>query len=168
MKPYLRLLFAALAALLMVVIAVASGRKDAPKKEDASPEEMTDTRQGISGRVEIWEGNFMPMIEPAQRSGQITPGAGRRVRAHEPVVVSGGLAPSKRDSVATPLIVEAVCDSLGEFFLPAPPGKYSVFVEDDGGWYFNGFDGEGVQGACAVDSGKVSEILIKITTKATF
>lgn len=168
MKHFFRFLFVALSALLLAVIVIASGRKDAPKQEDAPPAEITETRQGISGRVEIWEGNFMPMIEPAQRSGQITPGAGRRVRAHEPVVVSGGLAPSKRDSVAMPLIAEARCDSLGEFFLPVLPGKYSVFVEDDGGWYFNGFDGDGVQGACIVDSGKVSEILIKITTKATF
>ena len=168
MKLFFRLLFAAMLALLVAAIAGASGRKDAPKKEDAPPAETTETRPGISGRVEIWEGNFMPMIEPAQRSGQITPGAGRTVRAHSPVVVTGGLAPSKRDSVATPLIAEAVCDSLGGFFLAVPPGKYSVFVEDGGGWYFNGFDGDGVQGACTVDSGAVSEILIEITTKATF
>ncbi|MBU0509777.1 hypothetical protein KKH27_13205 [bacterium] len=158
-----------LLASLVSAGALALGRKEAPQKSASDiPDTTMTAREGIAGRVEIWEGNFMPMVEPSKRSGQITPGAGRRVRVHKPVMISGGLAPDRRDSVTTTLVAESVCDSLGEFFLAVPPGKYSIFVEEGGDWYYNGFDGEGVQGAVTVDSGKVSEIVIKVTTKASF
>jgi hypothetical protein len=169
MRTVVKVTFLSLFALLLSADAFALGRKEAPpKSSSASADTAMAVREGITGRVEIWEGNFMPVVEPSKRSGQITPGAGRRVRVHEPVVIGGGLAPDRRDSVATALVAESVCDSLGEFFLAVPPGKYSIFVEEDGGWYYNGFDGEGVQGAVTVDSSQVTEIVIKVTRKATF
>jgi hypothetical protein len=65
-------------------------------------------------------------------------------------------------------VAETLCDNDGRFFIPLPPGDYSVFVEEEGGWYFNGWNGEGVQGGVTVEPDKRIEILIKITTKATF
>jgi hypothetical protein len=142
--------------LALTVVALSMGRKEVPAT-------------GIRGTVEICEGNFMPMIGPGGSGGQITPGAGRRVRAHEPVHLDAqGLAQARRDSVTTPLIAEAVCDFAGHFFLAVPPGTYSVFVEERSGWYYNGWNSDGVQGAVTVSADSVAAIVIKITSKAAF
>jgi hypothetical protein len=148
--------FSIVLVLALAAVALSMGRKEAPAT-------------GIRGNVEIWEGNFMPVISPGTSGGKIIPGAGRRVRAHEPVHVSAqGLAQARRDTVTTPLVAETVCDSAGHFFLAVPPGTYSVFVEENGGWYYNGWNGEGIQGAVTVPRDSIAAVVIKITTKATF
>lgn len=150
--------FVLLAVLALSVMASAMGRKE---KKSAG------IQTGIKGKVEIWEGNFMPMTDPKSGGGKVTPASDRMVRLYEPVH-SGGLAKARQDSISTKLVAEAKCNAAGEFVLEAPPGKYSIFVEEGGGWYFNGFDGEGVQGAVTVEAGKLTDFTIKITTKATF
>jgi len=153
--------------LALTVTALSMGRKEAPAQKSAPASAMPAC--GIRGSVEIWEGNFMPMIAPGRSGGAITPGAGRRVRAHEPVHMGAqGLAQARRDTVTTALVAETICDSSGRFFLAVPPGTYSVFVEERGGWYYNGWNGEGVQGAVTVPPDSVAGIVIKITSKATF
>jgi len=154
--------------LSFTVAALAMGRKEAPDKKANAPATATEIKTGVRGRVEVWQGNFMPMVEPSKTRGQITPGINRRVRLHEPVRMNEGTAGVQKDSIRTPLIAEAVTDSTGLFFIPALPGNYSIFVDNEGGWYYNGFDGKGVQGAVTVWPDSVSEILIKITGKATF
>ena len=129
---------------------------------------QSTVKTGIVGRVEIWEGNFMPPVDPERRNNQIRPGAGRRVRVHEPVKVEGGMAEAKRATISTPLIAEVIADSAGRYAVAVPPGTYSVFVEEDSGWYFNGWNEAGIQGAVTVEKGKTSEAVIKIQTKATF
>ena len=126
------------------------------------------SRQGISGKVEIWEGNFMPMVDSAKVRGQIKPGAGRRVRAYLPVKMQNNMATAKLDSVPTPMVAETTADSAGKFFMPTPVGTYSVFVEENHGWYANGWNGQGIQGAVTVNSGKTADVLIKVTTKAVY
>jgi hypothetical protein len=153
--------------LSLAALSLAMGSKQAREKKLHAADSAL-ARQGIAGRVEIWEGNFMPMIDPAKFRSQIHPGVGRRVRAYLPVNVEGGLVSARRDTVASPMVAETVCDSAGVFFVPTPTGTYSVFVEENNGWYYNGFNGEGIQGAVTVDSGKTATIVIKITTKATF
>lgn len=151
--------------LILTIVALGMGRKES-SQEKAVAADSTDFTSGILGRVEVWEGNFMPMMEPG-RGGKITPAIGRRVRLHDPVTMNaGGLAQAKRDSVATTLIAETVTDSTGQFRFSVSPGDYSIFVEENGGWYYNGWNSEGVQGAVAVHADSVSDVLIKITTKA--
>jgi hypothetical protein len=41
-------------------------------------------------------------------------------------------------------------------------------VEEEDGWYFNGWDGEGFQGLIQIDSVKVTTQDIRIMTKAVF
>ena len=123
---------------------------------------------GIVGRVEVWEGNFMPPIAPERRANQIKPGAGRRVRVHEAVRIQGDMAQAKRAEVATPVIAEVMADSAGRFAISIPAGVYSIFAEDDGGWYYNGFSTNGIQGEVAVTEGQTTEVVIKIQCKATF
>jgi hypothetical protein len=43
-----------------------------------------------------------------------------------------------------------------------------VFVEEKDGWYNNSWNGDGIQGPVTVEVGKMTETVIKITSKATF
>jgi hypothetical protein len=152
--------------LTLCSLVTAMGRKEA--KERKAPPAPAEIRQGIQGKVEIWEGNFMPMIDKSKGRNQIKPGIHRRVRLHEPVKISESGAGARRDTILTRLVKETLTDSSGQFVMPTEPGTYSIFVEDEGGWYYNGFNGEGIQGEVTVKPQEVSTILIKITTKATF
>jgi hypothetical protein len=169
-----RLRWLPLLLLALAALALGMGRKEAPERHVGAPDVadaplVTDsTSEGIHGVVEIWEGNFMPPVDPQRSRGTIVPGARRRVRAHEPLKMAGGLASARRDSVPTRLVAETRTDARGRFFLPVPAGTYSVFVEEDSSWYFNGWSGDGIQGSVTVEAGKPSELLIKITTKAAF
>ena len=136
-------------------------------KSGASAEAQT-VKQGITGRVEIWEGNFMPAIDEKRTNNKITPGAGRRVRVHESVKFEGAMNTTKHETIPTPIVAEVIADSAGQFAIAVPPGTYSIFVEENGGWYNNGWNDQGIQGAVIVEPDKTSEIVIKITTKATF
>ena len=141
----------------------------AESKTSIAAGDSKTVKQGITGKVEVWEGNFMPAIDKERSNNKITPGAGRRVRVHEPFkYTGGGMNSSKRETIPTPIVAEVMADSAGRFAISVPPGKYSIFVEDEGGWYNNGFDGQGVQGAVSVNPDTTTEVLIKITTKATF
>lgn len=153
--------------LALSALALAMGSKEAREKKLHASDSIS-AKQGIAGRVEIWEGNFMPVVDPVKVKDQIHPGIGRCVRVYLPVKSAGGLVSSRRDTISATMVGETVCDSAGAFFVPTPTGTYSVFVEENHGWYNNAWNGEGIQGAVTVDSGKTSNILIKVTNKATF
>jgi hypothetical protein len=140
---------------------------DAAGNKFAAGSQKGEIKQGVKGRVEVWEGNFMPMVDKNSSNNKITPGAGRRVRLHEPVK-AGGIPAAKRETIPTPVIAEVMADSAGRFVMAAAPGTYSIFVEDSGGWYNNGWNDQGIQGAVTVKPDSVTEVLVKITTKATF
>jgi hypothetical protein len=160
-------LFAFLLLMLALTAAVlAMGRKEAKETHKSVADTTAET--GITGRVEIWEGNFMPMVEPARAQKQIRPGVNLRVRAYPPVRMDGSLATARRDSIPAVMVAETRSDTTGRFFLAVEPGQYSVFAEDSSGWYFNRFDSQGIQGAVTVTSGKATDVLIKITSRATF
>jgi len=112
---------------LLSITAWAKGSREAPEKT-AKPELM----QGVEGKVEIWEGNFMPMSDGDSAQNSIKPGAGLRVRLYEPVKMSAS-ASALLMEVPTPLVAETTSDAEGQFTLKAAPGNYSVFVEEDGG-----------------------------------
>lgn len=147
------------AMFLLAASVIGMGRREAKNQDAPAP------ISGVTGRVEIWEGNFMPPVDEARRNNQTKPGAGLRVRLHEPVK---GLPGVSADSIASPLVAETVCDEKGRFTIPVSEGKYSLFVEDGDSWYANGWDGDGVQGAVVVEPKKMTEVLIKNTRNATF
>jgi len=154
--------------LIVLVLAAVTFTMCCKQTRSAADDKTKSVKTGIVGRVEVWEGNFMPMVDPERRNNQIKPGAGRRVRVHEPLKMNGGLAEAMRAEVPTPVIAEVMADSAGRFSVAVPPGTYSIFVEENGGWYANVWNELGIQGAVTVEEGKLTEILIKITTKATF
>ncbi|MBU1935920.1 hypothetical protein KKG05_00845 [bacterium] len=146
----------------ITVSLLAMGRKEAPRSEEPIVE------QGVAGKVEIYEGNFMPTIGQPP-GGKVTPAARRRVRVHEPFnALEAGQMTARRDTVPTPLVAETITDSIGEFRMMLPVGKFSIFVEEDSGWYFNVWDGQGFQGLITIDTNEVKDMNIRITTKAVF
>ena len=154
--------------LALTAVGLTMGRKESSPSLYVAPY-SSKKACGLPGRVKIWEGTFMPVLAPGRGGGTFTAGTGRRVRAHEPVRLSpGGLAQVRRETVPTKLIAETISDSTGQFFINVPPGTYSVFVEENDAWYYNGWDGNGVQGGVTVFPDSTSEIIIKITTKATY
>ncbi|MFH1010380.1 MAG: carboxypeptidase-like regulatory domain-containing protein [bacterium] len=137
-------------------------------RREPRPSPLAAIEQGVAGKVEIWEGNFMPMVGGSP-SGKITPAPGRRVRIHEPFNSREfGKFDALQDTIPMPLVAETRTDSSGEFFMSLPVGTYSIFVEEDGKWYFNGWDGEGFQGLVRVDSSTVTQQNIRITIRAVF
>jgi hypothetical protein len=144
----------------ITALAMALGSKEAPEKTQEPP-------QGVTGKVEIWKGDFMPKTDPNSSSHSVTPAAGRTVRLYEPVETPG-LTQAVLPDVPMPMVAETTTDENGEFYLPVKPGTYSIFVKVKDGWYFNGWNGKGVQGAVTVESGKNTNVLIKVTTDATF
>ncbi len=150
---------------ILAMLILAAGVLGMGSKESKDQRPPAAPASGVTGKVEIWEGNFMPMQDKETRDKQIKPGAGLLVRLYEPVK---GLAGATVDSVTSVLIAEAVCNEQGQFTIPAKAGTYSLFVQDGNGWYANGWDGDGVQGAVVVEPMKMTEVLIKNTKKATF
>jgi hypothetical protein len=140
------------------------GRRNAPEKHAATV--VQDTLQGIRGHVEIWEGDFMPMVDPKSSRNKIIPGSGCKIRVFQPVKLTSSKA--KMDSVPAPMIAKTACDSQGNFVVYVPAGDYSLFVEDNGGWYANSWNGQGIQGAVTVEAKKFTTVQLKITSKATF
>ena len=135
------------------------------ESKDQTPSTPAAPASGVTGKIEMWEGNFMPMIDKDRREQQIKPGANMKVRIHEP---AKGLLGTVVAEVPTSVVAETVSDESGRFTIPVREGTYSLFIEDKNGWYANGWNGDGVQGAVVVEPMKMTEVLIKNTTKATF
>ncbi len=138
------------------------------RREPPATAKSFAVEQGVAGKVEIWEGNFMPMVNGPPR-GKIMPAAGRRVRVHEPLnALETGSTVAWHDTILTAQIAETLTDTAGQYFLSLPVGRYSIFAEEDSGWYFNGWNGEGFQGLIQIDSCKVTTQDVRIMTKAVF
>jgi len=152
-------------AKLLIMLVLAAGVLGMGRKEAKDQSAPAAPASGITGRVEIWSGNHMPMIDKPQQDKGVKPGANLRVRLHEPVIGMGAVS---ADSIPTPMIAETKTDGDGRFTIACREGKYSLFIEDSTGWYANGWDGEGVQGAVVVEPMKMTEIVVKNTRKATF
>jgi len=122
--------------------------------------------EGIKGRIEIWEGDFMP------------PGKGKIYYEKKVVLIfektnltncqgeEGN--PTFYTKVNSRLIDSVVSDKDGYFSLSLPPGEYSLFVRERGLFYANLFDGDGFIFPVRVEKGKITEVNIRIDYKATY
>ncbi|MEO0099758.1 MAG: carboxypeptidase-like regulatory domain-containing protein [candidate division WOR-3 bacterium] len=125
-----------------------------------------EIKEGIKGRVEIWEGDFMP---PSQGRIYYEP---KTVLVFKKVNLLNCLKEEGKSTFYTkinsPLIDSVITDQNGYFFLALPPGEYSLFVRERGLFYANLFDGDGFIFPVRVEKGKVTEVNIKIDYKATY
>lgn len=70
--------------------------------------------------------------------------------------------------IFTQKIVEAVSNEKGCFNIKLKPGRYSLFVWENGGWYANGFGGNGEIFEVEVKENEVTEIQFSINHSAVY
>jgi len=126
--------------------------------------EVTIT-QGIWGEVLFWEGDFMP-IDP---SGTVTPVA-RQIFIYDAthfsmVEIEGGGFYSQ---IGTDMVTQAASNENGCFEVELEPGRYSVFVWENGLFYANGGDGQGFIYPVTVSQGATTRISFNIDYMATY
>ncbi len=98
-------------------------------------------KQGISGKIFLKIGNAMP--SPGREVDQGTPVA-RTVLIYELTRRSDAIANGTLFSnLKTKLIAKTKSNTSGYYAITLPIGKYSVFVEVDGGLFANLFDDKG-------------------------
>ena len=103
-------------------------------------------RHGVHGQVRLLEGDCMPVTTPLScRESPVS----RTVFVRDPV--ASGAMDGTYLREPTPLIATTTSFLDGQYEVALPPGRYSVFAEDDGREYCNAFDGEGF--ACLVEVG---------------
>lgn len=121
--------------------------------------------QGIWGDIWFWKGNFMPVgrgdICQVQRSVYIY-----ELTTMEEVDQIG-YAPFF-SNIYTNLITTAESDAEGFFQVALEPGRYSLFIKEGDNYYANSFGGGREIFPVTVTTGEVTEVLINITTEATF
>lgn len=126
--------------------------------------------QGMWGRVEFREGNFMP--GPVPPSGTVT-FVQRRIYVFEithsdDVVQDTTLGPVFYTEIRKGLVAKTLSNSHGYFQLSLPLGSYSLFVEEQGRYYANLFDGQGYIFPVTVTDGSIKRIDILIDYKAFY
>lgn len=95
-------------------------------------------KQGISGKILLKIGNAMP--SPGRKVDPGTPVA-RTVLIYELTRRTDAIANGTLFShIKTKLIATTHSDTTGHYAIALPAGKYSVFVEVDGGLFANLFD----------------------------
>lgn len=150
-------------ALLMVSCANA-------KKSKNSNEDM---KQGITGTI-IWEeGNQMPMIipddvEPTEKENK-PKGIKRTLLIHELTKMVGSNSENGFHSKpATKEIARIESDSLGRFKVSLLPGKYSLFVLEERGYYANLSDGQQNIFPVEVKENEFTQVEFVINYKAVY
>jgi len=120
--------------------------------------------QGVWGDVWFWSGDFMPIGR-----GEICQ-VKRKVLVYELTtfndVEQSGHTPFYSE-INTNLVTTIESDRDGFFQIELEPGTYSLFVQEDGGYYSNLYTSEGIF-PVTIEPGKVSEVRFDITYKATF
>lgn len=122
--------------------------------------------EGIRGRVEIWEGDFMPPSTGKIYYAKKTILIFHKTHLKDATPESG--SSTFYTALSTPLVDSVISDKAGYFSKRLPPGEYSLFVREKGIFYANMMDGEGFILPVKVEKGKVSEVNIRIDYKATY
>jgi hypothetical protein len=127
-----------------------------------------EVKTGIRGKVHFLKGNQMP--GPGRTSGQGQAvvrlvGIFERTTLDQVVQAENGGFYKK---VKTRLIRKVWTDKNGCFIQALPPGKYSLFVKENGMWYANSFGGEGEIFEVVVSEGTLSQVDFRISYAATF
>jgi len=150
----------------IAIMAGCSGDNDSAKPISPAP----SIEQGIYGRVEFWEGDFMPVVLPDEPSGTVTP-VKRKIFFFEKTtfndVVQEGYG-AFYSEIKTNLMATAESGTDGRYEISLPPGDYSVFVRENDLYYANGSNGDGYIWMVTVPPDETTEYIIKITHTATF
>ena len=127
--------------------------------------------QGITGTVTWVEGNQMPMVsdsidnasktaaKPIKRSVRIYP-----LIQFEDLKIENGLY----TALAEKPLTEVETDEKGNYSVQLSPGRYSIFVVEEGGLFANIFDGEGNVQPVTVKENEWTLLDIEVNYKAVY
>lgn len=71
-------------------------------------------------------------------------------------------------SIDSEIVARVESDSMGYFTTYLPAGKYSIFTQEEQGYFANRFDGEGYVNPITILKGRTTSITIKIDYKAFY
>jgi hypothetical protein len=134
--------------------------------------QKTQGQQGIKGQVVWLEGNLMPSVgeEPP-----LNPKKGKPVQrtlflyeATEKDQTVPGKSAVFYNQINSKLVKKVATEEDGSFKVNLPPGKYSIFVLEEDGYFASTFDGQGIINPVIVEPQKYTEIVIEINYKAAY
>jgi hypothetical protein len=110
-----------------------------PKRPTRVPSVLEST---LSGKVEKWEGNFIPSRNAKGANSKVLP-LKTKVYIFKGKVKSDGNPALDFSPKVHKVYAVVNSDETGVFKVQLPPGEYTVFAEINGKLYRNSFDGEG-------------------------
>jgi hypothetical protein len=116
-------------------------------------------RQGVAGRVWLWEGDFMP---PAR--GTISPVV-REIDVYTPTRIDSAVLSDRGgfySSLLTTLVARTTSNDSGFFQVALQTGRYSLFVKEDSLLYAGYADGQGYFQLADVLQDSVTSVRIDI------
>lgn len=123
-------------------------------------------KQGITGKVYLRQGNYMP--SPGKKTGLGQP-VSRVILVYQLTTREQARANgSYFDQIQSKLIAKGQSDSKGDYSIALPPGKYSIFVADSNQLYANNIDGKGNINPVAVKKDSISNSDITISSQAVY
>lgn len=132
-----------------------------------APKATPTSTQGLEGRVLWLAGNQMPST--GSRNSSSGSPVSRTLLIYE---LTHRDQCTRGDRLYTAISGEMVAkvetDSLGYFVASLPVGKYSIFTQEEQGYFANRFDGEGYVNPVIVTKGKTTSITIKIDYEAFY
>lgn len=162
---------------ICLVLCVACDKEPTTTFVPELDENLTGIVQGIYGRVLFWEGDFMPTYPEDDSGGEVYP-VMREVCIFEAVLhhdvewtyveLEPGYFTNLATDVPTAFVAIARSNRNGYFEVELPPGRYSIFVRENGYYYSNLFDGAGYVFPVEVKEGEAEGIEFDITYMATY
>jgi len=125
-------------------------------------------KMGIKGKILEFRGNLMPSPDRPAPSG--IP-AKRKIAAFEITTldqVENGKQTGFYSRILTKKIADVQSNAEGCFLMTLKPGRYSLFVWENGEWYANGFGANGEIFEVEVKENEVNEIQFSINYGAVY
>jgi hypothetical protein len=153
--------------LLVVVPAALSCSKD--KDITQANTGLVTISQGVYGTLLFREGNCMPVIDPNACKEYFVK---RKIFIYEAATESDAVPATSYStfytSAGTPLVATAESNSSGFFEVSLTPGKYSIFIKEDGKLWAKGIDDQEHIMPVTVTQGTAVQRNIVIDYKAVY
>jgi hypothetical protein len=135
-----------------------------PTRPTRAPSVLEST---LSGKVEKWDGNFIPSRDAKAASSKILP-LKTKIYIFKGKIKSEGNPTLSFSPQVHKVYAVVNSDENGIFKVQLPPGEYTVFAEIDGKLYRNSFDGVGNFSSTLVVDGQSTEENITDSRNAVF
>ena len=148
--------------LLLIVIAALAVVACERKNDAETPVESPTITQGIYGQVKERYGNWQPVTDPNDKSHGYR-SIERGVYVYEYTTINdfdqhylGGTYPA--DKMPKPLVATTTSKANGFYQIQLEPGKYSVFILENGSMYANWGDGDGGIQPVTIEGGSLLQV----------